>query len=80
MVHIVYLGTPVVCCFPFYFRVSLLQLNMRKKGTCIEKALLGNPDRLGLSSSSTGSSLGPKSILYSCLWTQNLLNPKPKTL
>ena len=37
-----FLGTPVVHFFRFYFGVSLLKLNMRKKGTLIIKGLLGN--------------------------------------
>ena len=37
-----YLGTPVVPFFPFYFGVSLLELNSRKEGTLIIHGLLGN--------------------------------------
>ena len=36
------LGTPVVPCLPFYLGVSLLKLNIWKKGTLIVKGLLGN--------------------------------------
>ena len=36
------LGTPVVPFCPFYFGVSLLKLNSRKKGTLIINGLLGN--------------------------------------
>ena len=41
------LGTPVVPFFPFYFGVSLLKLNSRKKGTLIIMRLLGNLDEVG---------------------------------
>ena len=37
-----FLGSPVVPMFPFLFGVSLLKLNIRKKGTLIIKGLLGN--------------------------------------
>ena len=36
------LGTPVVGFYPFYFGVSLLKLNSRKKGTLVIMGLLGN--------------------------------------
>ena len=36
------LSTPVVPFFPVYFGVSLLELNIRKKGTLIIKGLLEN--------------------------------------
>ena len=36
------LGTPVVPFCPFYFGVSLLKRNSRKKGTRIIHGLLGN--------------------------------------
>ena len=36
------LGTPVVPFYPFYFGVSLLKLNSRKKGILIIGGLLGN--------------------------------------
>ena len=37
-----FLGTQVVPFFPFYVRVSLLKLNVRKNGTLIIQGLLGN--------------------------------------
>ena len=37
-----YLGTPEVPFCPFYFGVSFLKLNSRKKGTLIINGLLGN--------------------------------------
>ena len=37
-----HLGTPVVPFYTFYFGVSLLKLNSRKKGTLIVMGLLGN--------------------------------------
>ena len=40
--NLLYLGTPVVPFYPFYFGVSLLKQNSRKKGTLITKGLLGN--------------------------------------
>ena len=36
------LGSPVVPFFRFYVGVSLLKLNIRKKGTLIIRGLLGN--------------------------------------
>ena len=37
-----FLGTPVVPFFPFYMRVSLLKLNIRKRRTLIIKVSLGD--------------------------------------
>ena len=37
-----FLGTPVVPGVPFYFGVSLVKLDIRKKGTFVSKRLLGN--------------------------------------
>ena len=42
MLHKGGLGTPEVPFFPFQFGVSLLKLNIRKKGTLIIMGLLGN--------------------------------------
>ena len=38
-----YLGAPVRSVFPFCFGMSLLKLNIRKRGTPITTRLLGNP-------------------------------------
>ena len=43
--YILKLGTPVVPFCPFYFGVSFLKLNSRKKGTLIINGLLGNLDQ-----------------------------------